>query len=470
MIDADDGAAGAPVLRVLLAEDEPHLGALLGQFLSARGCAVTLVRDGHEALARLQASDFDVALTDVQMPGLDGMALLAAARRMPLAPEVIVITGNGTSDAAVRALRAGAYDYLAKPYRMAEIELLVRRAAEKRQLRRSRALLQMSASPAATGFVTADATLHAAVERLAASARTARVSLLLGEPGTGRRTLARQLHAAAGRTGAFVVVELHRHASVEHHRLLLGDDPGADAPTSRACEPGPEPAVPLARLAAGGTLCVAGVERLAAPTLGALLDACAAEGGPSLVAVTACSYADLAVRWDEGLAARLSATMLAVPPLRERPADVALLGPLLAARAAGATVEIAPAALRALGARAWPGNAAELAAVVQAAVARTGGTARQLDLADLALDAGIDRAVREGGVAGPEPLAALERRHVAAVLAECAWHQGRAAASLGISARTLYRMIRRYGLARPSTRRAARGGEGGDRAPGLGAA
>ena len=128
---APDGppADGPTAPRVLVAEDEEHLGLLLAQFLRGRGLDVALVRDGAEAAARLAAEPFDVALVDVQMPGLDGVAVRARA------PEVIVATGNGAAEAVLAALRGGAYDAVAKPYRMAEVELLVRRAAEKRALR-----------------------------------------------------------------------------------------------------------------------------------------------------------------------------------------------------------------------------------------------------------------------------------------------------------------------------------------------
>ncbi len=124
-----------PPPRVLVAEDEASLGFLVAQFLRGRGLDVTLERDGAAAAARLAAEPFDVALVDVQMPGLDGMAVLERARALPRPPEVIVATGNGAAEAVMAALRGGAYDAVAKPYRMAEVELLVRRAAEKRGLR-----------------------------------------------------------------------------------------------------------------------------------------------------------------------------------------------------------------------------------------------------------------------------------------------------------------------------------------------
>lgn len=129
------GAPTARVPNVLVAEDEEHLGLLLAQFLRGRGLEVMLVRDGRAALEAMGAGSFDAAIVDVQMPGLDGFAVIDAARVLPRPPEIVVATGNSTVETAAAALRHGAYDAVAKPYRMAEVELLARRAAEKRWLR-----------------------------------------------------------------------------------------------------------------------------------------------------------------------------------------------------------------------------------------------------------------------------------------------------------------------------------------------
>ena len=131
-----------PAGRVLVAEDEEHLGALLAQFLRGRGLDVTLVRDGPAAVAALTTGQFDAAVVDVQMPGVDGFAVLAAAGTLPRPPEIIIATGNGTRETALAALRGGAYGTVAKPYRMAEVELVVQRAVEVRRLRDSVARLE----------------------------------------------------------------------------------------------------------------------------------------------------------------------------------------------------------------------------------------------------------------------------------------------------------------------------------------
>jgi DNA-binding response OmpR family regulator len=149
-------------MRVLVAEDEEHLGTLVAQFLRGRGLDVTLERDGAAAAARLAAEPFDVALVDVQMPGLDGLAVLERARALARPPEVIVATGNGVGEASLAALRGGAYVAVAKPYRMAEIELLLRRAAETRRLRDEVAALRAELARCGPG---APAGLSAAAER-----------------------------------------------------------------------------------------------------------------------------------------------------------------------------------------------------------------------------------------------------------------------------------------------------------------
>ena len=130
-----------PRIKVLIAEDEDNLGAILEQFLVSRGHQVTTTRDGRAALQALRADQYDVALLDIVMPEMDGLEVLKCVREEASPPEVIIITGNGTIETAISAIRLGAYDYLSKPYRMAEIDALVRRAWEKRQLSRENALL-----------------------------------------------------------------------------------------------------------------------------------------------------------------------------------------------------------------------------------------------------------------------------------------------------------------------------------------
>lgn len=438
-------------IRVLIAEEEPQLGSLLETFLSGRGCTTVLVRDGRSALERLLAEPFDVAIVDIVMPELDGLAVLRQVREEPLPPEVIISSGVGTVDTAIAAIKLGAYDYLPKPYRMTEIEALVRRAFEKRQLVRAEVLRQRR-HPAAPGlgeFRTITAELQAVLALVEPLARDAAPVCLLGERGTGKVLVARAIHRLSGRTGAFVEVRCGDLGAAHHEAEVAG----RDAPSSAERQPG------AIELAAAGTLFLADVERLdprAQLRLVTLID----EGtftrvdgtrvrraDVRLVAATSMALADAAaarsLRVD--LASRLGARVIAMPPLRHRRGDIRLLAEKFLGEIGGANPpRLTEAAFEALERYGWPGNVQELRAVLERATLLAGGA--PIQPRDLALADG----------AGPRPvpvppasLEDMERRHITDVLVHVGWHQGRAAQLLGISAKTLYRKIREYGLERP---------------------
>src|SRR5512136_45849 len=119
--------------RILVADDEPRLGSLVTQMLELDGHAVVRAADGAEALTRLAAGRFDVVVTDLRMPGVDGIAVLRAARALPAPPEVVLMTAHASAESAVEAMKAGAADYLTKPFSMDELRLRVRRLAERRE-------------------------------------------------------------------------------------------------------------------------------------------------------------------------------------------------------------------------------------------------------------------------------------------------------------------------------------------------
>ncbi len=141
MSTAADSAVTGPG-RLLIAEDEEHLGTLLAQYLRARAFDVLLVRDGVAAVAALAAGGFDAAVVDVQMPGMNGFGVLAAVQELDRRPEIVIASGDAARETAVAALRGGAWGTIVKPYRMAEVELVVQRAIEMRRLRDAVAALQ----------------------------------------------------------------------------------------------------------------------------------------------------------------------------------------------------------------------------------------------------------------------------------------------------------------------------------------
>ena len=183
------GVAGVEgPIRVLVAEDEQHLGAILEHFLRGRGYAVTMCRDGRSALQSVRSGAFDVALLDIVMPELDGLEVLRHLAGDPDPPQVIIITGNGTIDTAITAIRLGAYDYLTKPYRMAEIDAIVRRAWEKRELLRANAMLRQRVPPLPRMIPSASPAMGAAVALLRSATDSWRRCCSAGSRAPGRRT------------------------------------------------------------------------------------------------------------------------------------------------------------------------------------------------------------------------------------------------------------------------------------------
>jgi DNA-binding NtrC family response regulator len=449
----------API-RVLIAEDEAHLGMVLQQFMTARGFSVTMTRNGREALQHLRSESFDVALLDIVMPELDGLEVLRQVREEPMPPEIIIITGNGTIETAISALKLGAYDFLSKPYRMAEIEALVRRAWEKRVLTRDNALLQsrLKRASAEPNFVTQYAPLLAVLSMISRVAPSGSPVLISGESGTGKDLVARLLHARSDAPdGPFVDLNCATLAEAVCEMELFGVErgvfPGAD-----------QRKVGLMEMASGGTLYLDNVGELDLKTQGKLLRALEqgsfyrvggtqkVETNLRVVASTTSDLSRMAATgaFRDDLLHRINTIRIALPPLRERMVDVPLLARHFLESFGGNTSPVlTPEAIMALERYRWPGNVRELRNVIERAVllAVNGVVeARDLPLGD---DVGA------GSRATPSStmtLTELERQHIAETLERSNWHQGKAAELLGISPKTLYRKIREYGFRRPSGR------------------
>jgi DNA-binding NtrC family response regulator len=449
----------API-RVLIAEDEAHLGMVLEQFMTARGFAVTMTRNGRSALEHLRSESFDVALLDIVMPELDGLEVLRQVREEPMPPEIIIITGNGTIETAISALKLGAYDFLSKPYRMAEIEALVRRAWEKRILTRDNALLQsrLKRASAEPNFITQYAPLLAVLSMISRVAPSGSPVLISGESGTGKDLVARLLHARSdGPDGPFVDLNCATLAEAVCEMELFG--------VERGVFPGAEQRkVGLMEMASGGTLYLDNVGDLDPKTQGKLLRALEegsfyrvggtqkVETNLRVIASTTSDLSRLAATgaFRDDLLHRINTIRIALPPLRERMVDVPLLARHFLEEFGGnAAPVLTPDAIMALERYRWPGNVRELRNVIERAVLlAVNGTiaARDLPLGD-DVGAGV-RATPSSTMT----LTELERQHIAETLERSNWHQGKAAELLGISPKTLYRKIREYGFRRPSGR------------------
>jgi two-component system response regulator AtoC len=442
-------------IKVLVAEDEVHLGQILSTFLGGRGYAVQTVTDGRAALDSLRAEAYDVALLDIVMPELDGLEVLKQIRADADPPEVIIITGNGTIETAISAMKLGAYDYMAKPYRMAEIDVLVRRAWEKRRLARENVLLQSQLERAggAGDIDTQYPPMLAVLDVVKRVAPSDSPVLISGESGTGKELVAHMLHRTSGRSGPFVDVSCAALSEGMLESELFGHERNAFAGAD-------ERKLGLMELAAGGTLFLDEISELSPKLQGKLLRALEQRsfyrvGGTQKVEVDvrvlAATNRDLAARVTDGLFRddlfyRVNAISVELPPLRERVVDIPLLARQFLKQFGKASPPTLSAdALELLSKYSWPGNVRELRNVIERAVLVAQGP--QIRAADLPLQ--LPGATPTPVSSPVISLAELERRHIETVLHNTNWHQGKAATALGISSKTLYRKIREYNFRRP---------------------
>src|SRR5687768_2238918 len=373
-----------PRIKVLIAEDEEHLGTILEQFLIGRGYHVTVTRDGKSALTALRSEAYDVALLDIVMPEMDGLEVLRNIREDAAHPEVIIITGNGTIETAITAIRLGAYDYLSKPYRMAEIDVLVRRAWERRQLARENALLhnRLSRVDAVPEIITQYAPMEAVLQLVSRVAKSDSPVLISGESGTGKELIARALHRLSERgAGALVDINCEAIADGLIETELFGYERGAFAGADAR-------KIGLFELAGGGTLFMDEIGGLEPKLQGKLLRALEQGsffrvGGTQKVEVNsriiAATNKDLALEVNENrfrsdLYYRINTIGIELPPLRDRVVDIPLIARHFLKKYGGANPPaITEEAMQALMDYRWPGNVRELRNVIERAVLLANG-------------------------------------------------------------------------------------------------
>ncbi len=468
------GNEGRP-LRVLLADDEAPLRRILGRELVRKGHEVSLAEDGQRALRLLAEEDFDVAILDVRMPGLDGLSVLRTLREEVSPPEVILLTGNATVEVAVEAMKLGAYDFVTKPCRIDHLDALVRAAGEKRRLARDNERLRRreerdDPSPLVQGWNSrAMRPVLRLIERLAPSDLPV---LVMGESGVGKELVAREIHRRSRRAGGpFVDLNCAAIPDTLLESELFGYEKGAFTGADKGRSG-------LLEAADGGTLFLDEIGELPGGLQVKLLRVLETMtffrvGGRRKITVdvrlVAATNRDLATESREGrfradLYYRINAGTIVVPPLRERREEILVLARAFLEQVDG-RLELAPETEKALLAYDWPGNVRELRNVVErAALLARGGVVRPEDLpreivaprlpGPGTVSAGGPPAstAPDPGSAGGAPTRAtlqeLERQRIREVLDQVHWHRGRAAEILGISVRTLYRKIKAYGLDR----------------------
>jgi two-component system, NtrC family, response regulator AtoC len=459
--------------RLLVVDDEEGLRAFLVEVLEAADgvSEVFAAASGDEAMALLERQAFDVVVTDLKMPGKDGLAVLAKVRAVEPDTQVILLTAHGTVETAVQAMKAGAFDYLQKPLGSpTELRVVVARALERRQLLAAREGATRAADDATPPLGYGDPAMARVADAIDRVARTEATVLLLGETGTGKEVAARTIHARSPRAGRpFVAINCAALSEALLESELFGHEKGAFT-GAHAQRRG------RLELCEGGTFFLDEVGELK-PDLQAKLLRVLQERRFERVGGTRTLHAD--VRWvaatnrdlgammaaggfREDLYHRLAVFPIRLPALRDRRQDLLPLAEALLRRtaaelgrpplslAAEARVLLERAELR--------GNIRELRNVLErAAILADGDTVEAEHIwLDPAPAAPGTAAAAPGGSPGvpaaaaaataDDTLEAVERAAIQRALGDSAGNRRRAAQRLGIGLRTLYEKLKRYGL------------------------
>jgi len=445
-------------IRVLVADDENNLRDLIVRELTRRGLEAEGVGDGESALARLREDPYDVVVLDMKMPKKEGIEVLRELQEIPEHPQVIVMTGFQEVATAVEAMKLGAYDYLTKPTKIEELEVLVRKAAEKGQLLRDNVALRAHAPGAGPfgGIVTRSGKMQEILRMVERVAPTESSVLLLGESGTGKELVARAIHERSPRTERpFVPIHCGALPREVLESELFGHEKGAFTGAVNA-KPG------LIELADGGTLLLdeigdmepdSQVKLLRVLETGMFFRVGGTRPRRVDVRLVAATNRDLAAamrtgQFREDLFYRINTITVLLPPLRERREDIALLAQhFLETNATYGLKRLSVAALAALDAYDWPGNVRELLHVIERGVILCkGDEITPVDLPpEIARPSGTSVAPASAvAVSGAPTLEAMERQHIVATLRQVGGHRGKAASLLGIDPKTLYRKILGY--------------------------
>ncbi len=453
-----DGRAVLQGRWILLVDDEADTLDACTQILRKDGCHVERAASAQEAIQLLSTRSFDLTITDLKMPQVDGLELLKAIKRIDPEMAVVVITGYATVETAVASMKEGAYDYIPKPFTPDELRLVVRNALERQELVGENTELRqrLSAGPE-QALVGVSGAIQRVQQLIGRVAETDSTVLITGETGSGKELVARALHAHSRRAAApLITVNCAAIPSDLLESELFGHERGAFTGAVRRRRGSFE-------LAHGGSLFLDEVGSLH-PVLQAKLLRALQEGEVTPVGsehsfhvdvrIIAATNRDLrqAIRQGEfrdDLFYRLNVVPIPVPPLRERKEDISSLAQHFITRyrvkLQASVRAITPAALELLAAYDWPGNVRELEHAIERAIILASGDLLDWEsFAHLAPSAAHPPRVRGPMVHGEDlttlpSLDKVERDYIMQVLQATRWNRKRASEILGISTVTLWR-------------------------------
>ena len=453
-------------LRILFADDEAHLRDLMQMELPRLGHEVTVCPDGASALRALEKGSYDAALLDLRMPGMTGIEVLGKIRQLNPDTQVIILTGHATVDTAVQALRLGAFDYLTKPCKWAELEVILSRVSERRDLTNKAAALETrlksaEGSPTLIGETPSMLSVRRLIDTIAPTDASV---MILGETGTGKELIARSLHDKSKRaTHSFIPVNCGALPENLVESELFGHRKGSftGADTHRKG---------LFEVANGGTLFLDEVGELDKSVQVKLLRFLESgeirrvgENDPFRVdvRVLCATNRDLremieAEQFREDLFFRVNTFEIHLPPLRERKGDIPALARHMlmryGSRRADLDTALTPEAIAALQTHDWPGNIRELANAIERATILSGGGPIYPEHLPTQVPSRRSSSVMvssSSAVAGPHfqipegspTLRDIEMKYIQVILEKHNGNKPAASKELGISLKTLYNKI-----------------------------
>ena len=438
--------------NILFTDDEKTFRNIMAKELTRMGYNVTSCDSGAETLKNMQERDFDVVILDMNMPTMNGIETLKRLKEMESTTEVIVLTGQGSIESAVQAIKLGAYDYLTKPCQLAELNALLQRALEKRQLNREnvhlrRLVKDTCETPVMIGNGIAMNAVYKMIDKAAPSDS---IVLIQGESGTGKELVAQIIHQRSTRADKpFVVINCATLQETLLESELFGHVKGAFTGAT-------ELRMGLFEVADGGTLFLDEIGELAINTQAKLLrvvqsgeirrvgDNKAINVDTRIIAAT---HRDLAGevkngKFREDLYFRLNVITLPLPPLRERREDIpVLINHFLDNFCKNKRKKtLLPEVMTVMTQYNWPGNVRELKNTIERLVIMT--EEEIVSIEDLAENI---RMASSTAAEGTEViLSGVEKKHIIKVLHEKQGNKTLAAEALGISLKTLYNKLKAY--------------------------
>lgn len=445
---------------ILIVDDEKNTRDGLSRALRD-DYAVAAVENGQKALEWLETRQADVVLSDLRMPGMDGMTLLSRLLTRDPKPVLIMLTAYGNIETAVEAMKRGAYDFLAKPVNLDRLELLLKRALGERELgaENKRLKAKLGTKVGFENILGTSPAMEEVFDTIRQAAPSRATVLIQGESGTGKELVARALHQCSPRVdNPFIPVHCAALSPTLLESELFGHEKGAFTGAVERRRGRFE-------MADGGTLFLDEIGEID-PSLQVKILRVLEErkfervGGMETLSVdvrlVAATNQDLQARVKEGrfredLFYRLYVVNLMIPPLREREGDIALLAQhyltALAEENHKPQVRLTPDALDALTAYAWPGNVRELRNVIERMVVM--GSGKKLTVRDLPASLRPEKGRTRSGSRAGNRMRDTERQLLDEALRRHKGNRTQAALDLGISRRTLHRKLNEYGLREP---------------------